>query len=55
MRNLRLVRGLYERGFSARDVRELFRILDWITICEQCRRLPARGPGSKLIQDRGTT
>src|SRR5205085_4577160 len=27
---LRLVRGLYERGFSARDVRELFRLIDWM-------------------------
>ncbi len=27
---LRLVRGLYERGFSAQDVRELFRLIDWM-------------------------
>jgi hypothetical protein len=27
---LRLVRGLYEHGFSPKDVRELFRIIDWI-------------------------
>jgi hypothetical protein len=27
---LRLVRGLYERGFSAKDVRELFRLIDWL-------------------------
>jgi hypothetical protein len=27
---LRLVRGLYERGFSAKDVRELLRMLDWL-------------------------
>jgi hypothetical protein len=27
---LRLVRGLYERGFSAKDVRELFRVIDWV-------------------------
>jgi hypothetical protein len=27
---VRLVRGLYERGFSARDVRELFRVIDWL-------------------------
>jgi hypothetical protein len=27
---VRLVRGLYERGFSARDVRELFRVIDWM-------------------------
>jgi hypothetical protein len=27
---LRLVRGLYERGFSAKDVRELFRVIDWM-------------------------
>jgi hypothetical protein len=27
---LRLVRGLYERGFNAMDVRELFRIIDWM-------------------------
>jgi hypothetical protein len=26
----RLVRGLYERGFSAKDVRELFRLIDWL-------------------------
>jgi predicted DNA-binding ribbon-helix-helix protein len=24
------VRGLYERGFSAKDVRELFRLIDWM-------------------------
>jgi hypothetical protein len=27
---LRLVRGLYEQGFSAKDVRELFRLIDWL-------------------------
>lgn len=27
---LRLVRGLYERGFSAKDIRELFRVIDWL-------------------------
>jgi hypothetical protein len=27
---LRLVRGLYERGFSPNDVRELFRLIDWL-------------------------
>ncbi len=27
---VRLVRGLYERGFSADDVRQLFRLLDWL-------------------------
>src|SRR5206468_3547057 len=27
---LRLVRGLYERGFSAEDVRQLFRLIDWL-------------------------
>jgi hypothetical protein len=27
---IRLVRGLYERGFSAKDVRELFRVIDWL-------------------------
>jgi hypothetical protein len=27
---LRLVRNLYERGFSAKDVRELFRLIDWL-------------------------
>jgi hypothetical protein len=27
---LRLVRGLYDRGFSAKDVRELFRLIDWL-------------------------
>jgi hypothetical protein len=27
---IRLVRGLYERGFSAADVRELFRLIDWL-------------------------
>ncbi len=26
----RLVRGLYERGFSAKDVRALFRLIDWL-------------------------
>jgi hypothetical protein len=27
---LRLVRGLYERGFSTEDVRQLFRVIDWL-------------------------
>ncbi len=27
---VRLVRGLYERGFSPKDVRELFRVIDWM-------------------------
>jgi hypothetical protein len=27
---VRLVRGLYERGFGAKDVRELFRLIDWL-------------------------
>src|SRR5262249_37537065 len=27
---VRLIKGLYERGLSARDVRELFRIIDWM-------------------------
>jgi hypothetical protein len=27
---LRLVRGLYERGLSAKGVRELFRVIDWL-------------------------
>jgi hypothetical protein len=27
---VRLVKGLYERGFSAEDVRQLFRFIDWI-------------------------
>jgi hypothetical protein len=26
----RLVRGLYERGFAAEDVRQLFRLIDWL-------------------------
>lgn len=29
---LRLVRGLYEQGFNARDVRELFRVIDWLMV-----------------------
>jgi len=27
---MRLVRGLYESGFNAQDVRELFRLIDWL-------------------------
>jgi hypothetical protein len=27
---LRLVRGLYERGFSSEDIRQLFRVIDWL-------------------------
>jgi hypothetical protein len=27
---IRLVRGLYERGLSQKDVRELFRVIDWL-------------------------
>jgi hypothetical protein len=27
---VRLVRNLYERGFNAKDVRELFRLIDWL-------------------------
>lgn len=26
----RLVRGLYEQGISSKDVRELFRLIDWL-------------------------
>jgi hypothetical protein len=26
----RLIRGLYERGFQAKDVRQLFRLIDWL-------------------------
>ena len=29
---LRLVRGLYEQGFSSEDVRELFRLIDWLMV-----------------------
>jgi hypothetical protein len=29
---LRLVRGLYERGLSPKDVRELFRLIDWLMV-----------------------
>jgi hypothetical protein len=29
---VRLVRGLYERGFSAKDVRDLFRVIDWLMV-----------------------
>ncbi|HZV04644.1 MAG TPA: hypothetical protein VE999_06115 [Gemmataceae bacterium] len=29
---VRLVRNLYERGFSPKDVRELFRLIDWLMI-----------------------
>ena len=27
---LRLVKGLYQRGMDAEDVRQLFRFIDWI-------------------------
>jgi hypothetical protein len=27
---IRLVRGLYDRGFKAKDIRELFRVIDWM-------------------------
>ena len=29
---VRLVRNLYERGFSPKDVRELFRVIDWLMV-----------------------
>src|ERR1043165_1361336 len=29
-RKIRLVRSLYDQGFGAKDVRELFRIIDWM-------------------------
>ena len=29
---IRLVRNLYERGFSRREVRELFRLMDWLMV-----------------------
>ena len=29
---VRLVRGLYERGFATKDVRELFRLIDWLMV-----------------------
>lgn len=28
----RLVRGLFQRGFAAKDVRELFRVIDWLMV-----------------------
>ena len=27
---LRLIRGLYDRGWTAKDVRQLFRLIDWM-------------------------
>jgi hypothetical protein len=27
---LRLVRGLYERGYSREDIQQLFRFIDWL-------------------------
>src|SRR5581483_3140495 len=35
----RLVRGLYERGFGKEDVRQLFKVIDWLM--ELPRRLQA--------------
>jgi hypothetical protein len=32
---VRLVRNLYERGFSPKDVRELFRVIDWLMVLPQ--------------------
>lgn len=29
---IRLVRNLYERGFTPKDVRELFRVIDWLMV-----------------------
>jgi hypothetical protein len=44
---LRLVRGLYERGFSARDVRELFRLVDGIAAATGEHVLGRCGQNSK--------
>jgi len=40
----RLVRGLYERGFQARDIRQLFRLIDWLM------ELP-RTLGKRFLED----
>jgi hypothetical protein len=31
----RLVKGLYERGWTAEDVRQLFRLIDWLMVLPQ--------------------
>jgi hypothetical protein len=37
---LRLVRGLYERGFRAEDVRQLFRVIDWLMELPEAMEAP---------------
>ena len=35
---LRLIRGLYEQGLSGKDVRELFRVIDWLMVLPPLQR-----------------
>ena len=39
---MRLVRGVYERGFAAKDVRQLFRLIDWLMVLPPPRRSATR-------------
>ena len=34
---IRLIKGLYERGLSKQDIRELFRLIDWMMDLPEAR------------------
>ena len=43
---LQLVRGLYDHGWTAEDVRQLFRLIDWMMALP----LDLHGPGSRRVK-----
>ena len=49
----RLVRGLNERGFSAKDVRELFHLIDWLMELPPLEVEPS-GPSPKRREPEGS-
>jgi hypothetical protein len=50
---IRLVRGLYERGFSKADVRELFRIIDWLMELPRLQDQLFRQEVDKIQEEKG--
>jgi hypothetical protein len=49
---IRLVRGLYESGFSAKDVRELFRVIDWMMELPQTLEIVFSQELAKIQEER---
>jgi len=46
------VRNLYERGFSAKDVRELFRVIDWLMVLPTPLEIMFRSDVDKIQEER---